>query len=567
MAFNVLSGRPVNSHTIALAFSIAPDFSVGATSNPANYVVTGPGTPVVRVVREVAGQVNLLLRDPLEEGSYTVEVGPTVEATGGNLVNPAQDTAIANGIPYPLQLRYLSPTSLQVILGKSVLANSAAITTSNYTLTGPAGAVTVTLVTLLGTADQVTLKTSTTLPFGAYRLEVVGLTTSTGLPFEGFVVQEIQPSKKRISVGLSQFTGEVRAAPPEGPKPQEAHRLDESVSVVVERARYYDFQAPPDGALLRDNFRLEEGLTVPGGWQMVGMSLQQGGTGYAVSITESMSSRVEVVPSSQPITDSVHQVSLAETYQVRESLAILPELPGPLSESQRRLFGRPDGLVFFTPSLTNVANSTIQVDDVKACTKAYDSYAFPPQEDAKTGLFTYASTAPLSKIGTDVLLGGSRTRTGGVTFNLHNTEEDDVEPVVDLDASFLLTQTTDPERASLLNNPGWATFTPGIVPPKYVFKTLDNSSPLPAPIPGGGLYYVNPGIVHTLVESLTMTTTTAVGVADGLAQSELFDLSPGENVVQANVSETITLTEGAMAPLVGVNLTQTLTLVEGLVLA
>ena len=60
----------------------------------------------------------------------------------------------------------------------------------------------------------------------------------------------------------------------------------------------------------------------------------------------------------------------------------------------------------------------------------------------------------------------------------------------------------------------------------------------------------------------------SVGVVESMTPiEEGYDLNPGENVVQANVSETLTLTEGAISPLVGVNLGQSLVLSESLVLA
>lgn len=564
--FSVLSGRPVNTHTIALVFSIAPDFGVPATSNPANYTVTGPGTPVVRLVRQIDGNVHLLLQDPLVEGSYTVEVGPSVEALGGNLPDPSLDTVQANGIAYPLQVRYLTSTSIQVMFGKALVQNSALTLASNYSVLGPLGSLTPTSVTPVG-VDQVTLRFGSSIPEGLFRVEVSGLTTTTSLPFEGKVSAEVSAPRKRISVSLSQFSGEVRAPKPAGPSSKEEHRIVESVSLVVERARSLDYVTPTPNTLY-DSFLLEEGLSVTGGWHMVGMSLQQGGTERAVSVTESLPIKAQITSNALPSSDSIVQVVGSESYQIVESLVLTPERGQPLNSDQRSLFGRPEGLVFFSPSLANVANSTIQVDEVSTCTKAYDSYTFPEQEEPSRPLYTYSPLKSLTRVGSDVLLRGSTTRAGGAVIELAVTERDQVDPAVDLDASFLLVETYPPARASLLSNPGWATFTTGILPPKYVFKTLDNSSPLPAPVVGGGVFFVNPSYEWSLSESLTLLHTMSVGVVESMTPiEEGYDLNPGENVVQANVSETLTLTEGAISPLVGVNLGQSLVLSESLVLA
>lgn len=562
--FSVLSGRPVNTHTIALVFSIAPDFGVPATSNPANYTVTGPGTPVVRLVRQIDGNVHLLLQEPLVEGSYTVEVGPSVEALGGNLPDPSLDTVQANGIAYPLQVRYLTSTSIQVMFGKAVIQNSALTLTSNYSVLGPLGALVPISVTPVG-VDQVTLRFGSPLPEGLFRVEVSGLTTTSSLPFEGKVSAEVTAPRKRISVALSQFSGEVRAPKPAGPLTKEEHRIVESVSLVVERARLLDYEVTPHA--LRDSFFLEEGLSVTGGWHMVGMALQQGGTERAVSVTDAVPLRAQLTSNAHPNSDPIVQVVGSESYQIVEALSLTPESGQPLTADQRSLFGTPEGLVFFSPSLANVANSTIQVDEVSTCTQAYDSYVFPEQEEAARPLYTYSPLKSLTRVGSDVLLRGSATRSGGAVLELAVTEQDQVESAVDLDASFLLVETYPPARASLLSNSGWATFTTGIVPPKYVFKTLDNSSPLPPPVVGGGIFFVNPSYEWSLTESLTLLHTMSVGVGEGMTSTEGYDLNPGENVVQANVSETLTLTEGAISPLVGVNLGQSLVLSESLVLA
>jgi hypothetical protein len=61
------------------------------------------------------------------------------------------------------------------------------------------------------------------------------------------------------------------------------------------------------------------------------------------------------------------------------------------------LFGDHNGLVFFSPALTQaVAQSAIEVDDVKVCTTAYDTYTIPPFIDPPV-LFTYFKGGPMNQ--------------------------------------------------------------------------------------------------------------------------------------------------------------------------
>jgi hypothetical protein len=245
---------------------------------------------------------------------------------------------------------------------------------------------------------------------------------------------------------------------------------------------------------------------------------------------------------------------------ISEYLQVLPEDKVALSEAQRSLFGSPNGLVFFTPSLTNVSNSTIQVDDVKACTTAYDTYVFPPQGEPKPGLFTFASTSRISKIGVDVLLGSP---TKGVDIEVRDLREENVSPVLDSDVSYRLEETYPPERASLLNSPGWVLYKDPMEIGKFAFKTADNSSPMPSPTYSANFYGVNSGEVLSLAEGLTLFHVMGMSLSDTILHTTQEDLNPGENVLQANISETMNITEG-ITPVVGVIFPQTLVLTEGL---
>jgi hypothetical protein len=72
-------------------------------------------------------------------------------------------------------------------------------------------------------------------------------------------------------------------------------------------------------------------------------------------------------------------------------------------EVHSELFGNPNGLVFFSPALipSGAPNSSLQVDEVEARTRAYDEYVFPVLPDPNL-LYTYKS-GPLSTLNRDSL--------------------------------------------------------------------------------------------------------------------------------------------------------------------
>lgn len=237
----------------------------------------------------------------------------------------------------------------------------------------------------------------------------------------------------------------------------------------------------------------------------------------------------------------------AENLTVQEALTVLPDSSPGLADSTRDLFGTPNGQVFFSPSLVpgGGAGSTLQVDDVAACTKAYDTYSFPPTADPNVFMTAGLGLVPVPGSllnGPDVLVTGFY-RLREAQFNLSLHPSDTLPPMVDVGATITLTQTYDPARFSLLNNPAWHLADGTGLP----FVVADNLSPLGPPVVAPKRHFVNPGEVVGLAEALVTEAEQEASVVEGVTLMESFGLSPG--FVQHVVSpvETLTLGEGISA--------------------
>jgi hypothetical protein len=140
------------------------------------------------------------------------------------------------------------------------------------------------------------------------------------------------------------------------------------------------------------------------------------------------------------------------------------------------LLGQPLGQVFFSPALeAAIANSSIQVDSVSCCTRAYDVYTFPSLPDP-CPLMTFGSEQPYSSvIGTNVLWAPAH-RLGLAQMNVSDVQTDTLPTAVDGPADATLQETFDQSRVSLLNVDDWVLFD-GVGTP---FSTADNLTPIPA---------------------------------------------------------------------------------------
>lgn len=138
------------------------------------------------------------------------------------------------------------------------------------------------------------------------------------------------------------------------------------------------------------------------------------------------------------------------------------------------ILGDPAGLVFFSPSLETAApNSSIQVDDVSVCTRAFDVYT-PPSPPDPSPLYTFSSNGPSGTIGGSVLFAPFE-RLLGARINVTLQPSDALGPYVDGPAAAILSSSFDPAYVSLLNNSFWTLYD-GLGTP---FITANNLAPIP----------------------------------------------------------------------------------------
>lgn len=144
------------------------------------------------------------------------------------------------------------------------------------------------------------------------------------------------------------------------------------------------------------------------------------------------------------------------------------------------LLGQPLGQVFFSPALeAAIANSSIQIDSVSCCTRAYDVYTLPSLPDPFP-LMTFGPEQTYSSV-----LGGNSAgnvlwapapRLGLAYVNLSDFQEETMPQAVDGPADATLQEPFDQSRVSLLNVDDWVLFD-GVGTP---FATADNLTPIPA---------------------------------------------------------------------------------------
>lgn len=140
------------------------------------------------------------------------------------------------------------------------------------------------------------------------------------------------------------------------------------------------------------------------------------------------------------------------------------------------LLGVPAGQAFFSPALdVSVANSTLQVDSVSVCTRAYDVYSIPGIPDPLP-LFTWPGplTGGKSQIGAagGVLI-ASAHRLGQAIMAIQNRVSDTMPDADDGPATGTLEEPIDITRASFLNDDRWRTF-PGSGATLGAFMLADN---------------------------------------------------------------------------------------------
>jgi len=556
--FQVTGATAINSFTVVVTFTNPPDFSNPETTNPANYVISTVGPeellPTVQVqpdndpnsVRLITGLQHYIL--------YEVQVANLVTDTNAVGVDSEADTAQLTGYPaegeFGFKAKAIRPDGINLVFSQPMSVDGSLLDPVSYTVTevstGSALPVVAVSSNYPSDATRVVLSLGSGMRSAvSYRVTISGVRTSDGrlvLPSSDLVVWIQRPLVTKVP--FSSFTREVRAREGMLEQVAETFHLHETLSVVAE---------PWFGQAFEERADFVENLSVA--------SSNSSEVTY-VSTSSSMLFRSQA--SYRSVLDTRPNVSaqVVERFELREFLQVLPELPnGSIDPGIAELFGSPQGLVFFSPSLVpgGAPNSSIQVDEVNACTTAYDSYVFPKPVDP-VALFTFspfgASTLNNASLFTNFY------RLGEARHNLAIKEDELVSPASDIGATMVLTEVWPPLRAALLNSPGWTLFTGAAAPP-YNFITADNLSPFPSPTTGNTQHFVNPSEVLGLVEAITQSHGMASNLSETLARTDNFDLTPGENVVQVNISDSVSLSDSVVTQM-GINLSETLTASVGL---
>lgn len=124
------------------------------------------------------------------------------------------------------------------------------------------------------------------------------------------------------------------------------------------------------------------------------------------------------------------------------------------------LLGQPAGQVFFSPALdADAPGSSIQVDSVSLCTRAYDVYEMPELPDPPL-LYTFGGNGPgaTAVLGPSTVLFTTAERLGLARVNLTDSQQDTMPTAVDGPADATLVETIDITRAAFLNDSRWRTY-------------------------------------------------------------------------------------------------------------
>lgn len=134
------------------------------------------------------------------------------------------------------------------------------------------------------------------------------------------------------------------------------------------------------------------------------------------------------------------------------------------------LLGNPDGQVFFTPAYETVGgDSTIELESVSVCTRAYDEYHIPDPPDPAP-LLTWRPGIT-TVIGAGSVLWAPADRLGLPSINLTLLPEDVFQPANDFAVEAELVEPIDITKAGFLNDARWKTFP---ATGATVFRTASN---------------------------------------------------------------------------------------------
>ncbi len=262
---------------------------------------------------------------------------------------------------------------------------------------------------------------------------------------------------------------------------------------------------------------------------------------------QSMGTYAAVVSSA--VTSILGQIVFPDTYLFKWADMSRPTQGVPLEipiedfsgEVTGGILGSPAGQVFFSPAYEAVgATSTIELESVSVCTRAFDQYEFPSLPDPPS-LYTFGPGVS-SVLSSGFILWTPAEKLGLFKSRLSNLGLEDVlpkiydsstgqleSPIGDNPAIATLSETIDITRASFLNDSRWKTF-PGTG--AAVFMTADNMTPI-----GSG---------PTTIRSLSIPGIDIRGLYDSLAATDDVDVSMNSNIY---VTNGITLTDSVQTAL------------------
>lgn len=447
----IVATEAINPFNVVVEFSEALD-NGPATFDPSNYQI--PGLTVIKVISDEDPSKVRLVTSIQDYLVYELSVTNLVSESSAAL-DPLSASITFTGWPHQPRFtaRAVSSRAIQVLFAQPMAPTPDLFLQESYNLAdwggNPIGVVAVIPATLTDVV-RVRLELASPMVSGeTYVLNVSKLLETpdgrTLLPNDTTVLWQ-QPAY-RTSIPFRSFTGEVKAPVIKNRTPSEVLFLTETLSISVDALT----PTPPVPADL-----LEEALTLTEVAAISHFINSSSLTEHDVVVSEPP---FIVVEQGQASREKLQFVAV-EALSIREALSILPEIPNGLGRSTAALFGNPNGQVFFSPSLVvgGAPNSSLQIDNVSVCTKAYDTYTFPQPVDPLP-LYTHGGgvvpSLAGSVLGAGVVLFTNFYRLGEAKLNFSLKPSDTAPPPADIAASIQLIQVWDPLRFALLNNSAW----------------------------------------------------------------------------------------------------------------
>lgn len=404
---------------------------------------------------------------PSGAGAQTADVADTITRTDGLTIQQTGSVTVSETIvlsesatgtvPFGvLSAIALSPFQVRVFFSETIDQGYAPnFDPSNYTIAG----ITVTAVAEAPTPDSLVLTTSEQGPF-VYTVVVSSNVKADSGGFIGaansaiFAGWPIQPTffatgQSRTRVQLTFSTAMVQNTEYTDPASYTITDMNQTVLPIT--------AATAVGPSPNRRLALDLGVElVPGGY-------------YVATIVDPAVIAVNTLP----------VVPDADLFQWNEaprpigSQPIFIRISDFTGEVSGGILGQPAGQVFFSPSLEAPApNSSIQVDEISVCTRAFDVYTPPGPIDPEP-LYTFGG-AVSSTLGNSVLW-APFDRLLGAQINLEDHPADTLGPYTDGPATATLEEPLDITYLSLLNNSFWTLFD-GVGTP---FITANNLAPIP----------------------------------------------------------------------------------------